>query len=120
MHLGGLDGVVLVVHRRGRARHVVDLVHLCPEWLRDVVTDELKVGPVEQVLRNTCDVWQTTFRKGKSIQGEGGGGAEKRNINVYLGTTCFGMFESVRNRQDNYNLGHYARPRKNTATRFWT
>lgn len=75
MHLGGLDGVVLVMHRRGRARHVVDLVHLCSEWLRDVVTDELKVGSVEQVLRNTCNVLQTTFRRGKSIKG--GGRAEK-------------------------------------------
>lgn len=49
-YLGGLDGVVLVVHWGGRARHVVDLVHLCPEGLCDVMPHELEVGPVEQVL----------------------------------------------------------------------
>lgn len=49
-YLGGLDGVVLVVHRGGRASHVVDLVHLCPEGFGDVMPHELEVGAVEQVL----------------------------------------------------------------------
>ena len=44
-----LDGVVLVVHRRRRARHVVDLVNLDKELLCDVVADDLKVGLANQV-----------------------------------------------------------------------
>jgi hypothetical protein len=40
--LGGLDRIVLVVHRRGRARQVVDLVHLHVQREGDVVTDELE------------------------------------------------------------------------------
>lgn len=35
---------LLVVHGRGRAGEVVDLVHLQHQALRDVVPDQLKVG----------------------------------------------------------------------------
>ena len=48
--LHGLDGVVLVVHGRGGARHVVDLVDLDEELLRHVAPDDLEVRLVEQVL----------------------------------------------------------------------
>ena len=45
-HEGGLHGlyrVVLVVHRRGGAGQVVNLVDFCAERLGDVVPDELEV-----------------------------------------------------------------------------
>jgi len=45
-----LHRVVLVVHRRRRARHVVDLVDLDEKLLGHVVADDLKVGLVKQVL----------------------------------------------------------------------
>jgi len=45
-----LDRVVLVVHGRGGARHVVDLVALDEEGSRDVVADQLKVGLTDEVL----------------------------------------------------------------------
>jgi hypothetical protein len=44
-----LDGVVLIVARGGRAGEVVDLVHLQPERMDDVVADELEVRLLEQV-----------------------------------------------------------------------
>ena len=47
--LGGLHRVVLVVHRRGRARHVVDLVHLQVNGRGDVVLDDLEERIVEEV-----------------------------------------------------------------------
>lgn len=47
--LGGLDRVVLVVHRRGRAGQVVDAVHLHVERKCHVVADELEAGVVQQV-----------------------------------------------------------------------
>jgi hypothetical protein len=40
--LGGLDGVVLVVDRRGRTGEIVDLVHLDVEREADVVAEELE------------------------------------------------------------------------------
>jgi hypothetical protein len=47
--LGGLDRVVLVVHRRGRARQVVDPVHLHVERKCHIVSDELEAGMGQQV-----------------------------------------------------------------------
>ena len=53
--LHGLDGVVLVVARRGRAGQIVDLVHFQPDRQGDVVADQLEVGPVQEVA--TLDFW---------------------------------------------------------------
>lgn len=50
-YLGRLNGVILIVHRRRWTGHVVNLINLCPKRLRDVMTDELKVRSIEQVLR---------------------------------------------------------------------
>ena len=49
--LGRLHGVALVVHRRGRARQVVDLIHLDVERDRHVVPHQLEARIVEQVVR---------------------------------------------------------------------
>lgn len=46
-HLGGFDGIVLVVDRGCWACHVVNLVNFRPKRLSDVMSHELKVGPVE-------------------------------------------------------------------------
>ena len=48
--LGRLHRVVLVVHRRGRAGEVVDLVDLDVERERHVVADQLEMLVVEQML----------------------------------------------------------------------
>ena len=48
--LGRLDGIVLVVDRRGRAREVVDLIDLDIERKGHVVADELEAGMIKQVL----------------------------------------------------------------------
>ena len=48
--LHGLDRVVLVVPRRGRAGEVVDLVHLEAERIHHVVAHQLEVVAVEQVI----------------------------------------------------------------------
>ena len=63
------DGVVLVVHWRGRARHVVDLVYLCPEGLGDVMPHELEVGPVEQVLQRYIQADRRLFKAGAAKAG---------------------------------------------------
>ena len=47
--LHGLDGVVLVVARRGGTGQVVDLVDLQEDRQGDVVADQLEVGPAKQV-----------------------------------------------------------------------
>ena len=47
--LGGLDRIVLVVRRRGRAGEVVNLIHLKLEGLNHIVPHELKVRVVHQV-----------------------------------------------------------------------
>lgn len=44
-YLGGLDGVVLIVHGGGWACHVVDLVHLRPKGFGDVMPHELEIWP---------------------------------------------------------------------------
>ena len=45
----GLDRIVLVMHRRGRASEVVDLVNFQENRLDNVVPDELKPGVPEMV-----------------------------------------------------------------------
>ena len=45
----GLDRIVLVVDRRGRAGKVVDFVHLHEQREGDVVAHQLKVGIADQV-----------------------------------------------------------------------
>ncbi len=47
--LDGLDGVVLIMWRRGRAGEIVDLIDLDAEGLGDVVPDELEVRVIHQV-----------------------------------------------------------------------
>ena len=47
--LGGLHRIVLVVHRRGRACQIVDLVHLDIERKGDVVAHRLEMRIVQQV-----------------------------------------------------------------------
>ena len=48
--LGGLHRIVLVVHRRGRAGHVVDLVDLDVERECHIVAGQLEMLVVEQML----------------------------------------------------------------------
>ncbi len=48
--LHGLDGVVLVVTRGGWAGEVVDFVDFEPDRVGDIVTDEVEVVVLEQVL----------------------------------------------------------------------
>ena len=45
-----LDGILLIVDRRGRAGEVVDFVELAPEGLGDVVQDEGELGVPEEVV----------------------------------------------------------------------
>jgi len=47
--LGGLNGIMLIVHRRGRAGEIVDLVHLDIERHRHVMAHQLKVRPSEKM-----------------------------------------------------------------------
>ena len=47
--LHGLDGVVLVMARRGGTGQIVDLVDLQEDRQRNVVADQLEVGAAEQV-----------------------------------------------------------------------
>ena len=48
--LGRLHRIVLVMHRRGRAGEIVDLVDLDVERERHVVADQLEMLVVEQML----------------------------------------------------------------------
>ena len=57
--LGCLDGVVLVMYRRGGAGEVIDLVDLDIEREGDVVPDGLKSGVAEQrfdVAAHACEI----------------------------------------------------------------
>ena len=47
--LAGLDGIILIVNRRGRACEVVDLVALDVQVLYNVMSDELKVIILHEV-----------------------------------------------------------------------
>src|SRR5262245_59935376 len=48
--LGGLNRVRLVVHRRGRASEIEDLIDLDVEWETDVVARELKAGIGQEMM----------------------------------------------------------------------
>ena len=49
--LGGLNRIMLVMHRRGRARQIENPVHFDVERRRDVVTQELEPLEVEQLVQ---------------------------------------------------------------------
>jgi hypothetical protein len=57
--LGCLHGIMLVVDGRGRAREIVNLVHLHIEWESDIVSDHLEVFVLEQVVDIATGASQT-------------------------------------------------------------
>jgi hypothetical protein len=49
VHLGGLNGVVLIVNRRRRTRQIVDLIDLHIKRKGNVVAKEFKIGIPHQM-----------------------------------------------------------------------